>query len=121
MKNSIMRGALSVTLVTVLLSGCSTPTGTTSDVTESATNSVSKISQSSSDDSKKTAFINDRFEAIRFEAAKGGGENIDALAALLGEPDRQDFARWMKTNYAPLFADLRQPTELLTRIREHRG
>ncbi|GEM_PF-6913222 len=105
-----------------LLVGCSsTPTGTTSDTLGSTTNGVSKFVSSTTPDSKKSAFVNDRFEAIRFESAKGEGENVEALAALLGEQDRKAFASWMKTNYQPLFAELKKPDELLTRIQQRRG
>ena len=105
-----------------LLVGCSsTPTGTTTDTLESTTKGISNIISSSTPDSKKSAFVNDRFEAIRFESAKGEGENVEALAALLGEQDRKAFAGWMKTNYQPLFTELKKPDDLLVRIQQRRG
>ncbi len=112
--------------VAVLLGGCVTATTTdgvetTTDGVEAVTKSVSSISHSTSGDEKKTAFVTDRFEAIRFESAKGAGENVETLAALLGETDAKVFARWMKANYAPLFADLKNPQELLARIQAHRN
>ena len=102
-----------------LLTGCVTET--TTDVLKSATGTVTGVLSSTSPDSAKTAFVNDRFKAIRADAARGEGENVDALAAMLGEPDRKEFARWMQTNYAPLFTDLKKPDDLLTRIQSRRG
>jgi hypothetical protein len=104
-----------------LLSGCATET--TTDTLQSPTNTVSDVLSSTSPTSSKSAFVNDRFKAIRAEAAKGQGENLDTLAAMLGESDRTEFGRWMQTNYAPLFTDLKRPDDLLTRIesRRHSG
>lgn len=116
----ILTSRVMIICAAVWLGGCGMP-GTTTDVAQSVTNTVTDASKSTTPDKKKSAFVNDRFDAIRFEAAKGGGENVEALAVLLGEPDAQAFARWMKTNYAPLFADLRKPDELLVRIQVRRG
>ena len=123
MKNLAMsRTCLFVLGTAALLGGCSTtPTGTTSDTIGSTTNGVSKVVSSTSPDSMKSAFVNDRFEAIRFESAKGEGENVESLATLLGEQDRKGFAVWMKTNYQPLFTELKKPDDLLLRIQQRRG
>ena len=89
--------------IAALLSAC----GTTTDLVESVTNSITNVTESTTpSDKNKSAFIKDRFDAIRFEAAKGEGENIDTLAAMLGETNRQEFARWMQNHYASLFGDL---------------
>jgi predicted small secreted protein len=107
----------------VLLSACALLAGceTVTDLGQSATDTVSSAVSSSTPESSKRAFVNDRFKAIRAEAAKGQGENVEALAAMLGERDRQEFARWMQANYAPLFTDLKTPDELLARIENRRG
>src|SRR5882672_4262304 len=112
MKTTTIAVCLGVILLGVgtLLTGC-----TTMDILQSATNTVTGFLSSTSPDSKKSAFVNDRFKAIRAEAARGQGENVEALAAMLGEPDRKEFARWMQTNYTPLFTDLKTPDELLAR------
>jgi len=118
MKTTTIAVCLGVILLGVgtLLTGC-----TTTDILQSATNTVTGILSSTSPDSKKSAFVNDRFKAIRAEAARGQGENVETLAAMLGEPDRKEFARWMQTNYTPLFTDLKTPDELLARIESRRG
>jgi hypothetical protein len=99
--------------------GVSAGFGSTTDATGSTT-----PDSKSAEAKRSEALVRYRFESIRFEAARGGGENLDALAALLGEPDRVGFARWIQRNYQPLFTDLREPVELLGRIeaqRDRRG
>ncbi|GAB3679410.1 DUF3015 family protein [Salinisphaera aquimarina] len=43
--------------------------------------------------------------ALRREAATGEGENIDSLAALLGEENPQAFGQWMQSHYAELYSN----------------
>ena len=78
-------------------------------------------STSSASTDNKSAFVESRFAAIRYDAARGYGENLDTLATLLGEPDRAEFARWMKAHYGDLFVGLDTPSELLARIETQRG
>lgn len=129
MNARLIVGAARVLLVTGValgLSACSAFTTTTDGVsagfgsTTDATGSTTPDSKSARGE-RPEAFVRHRFEAIRFEAARGQGENLDALAALLGEHDRAAFGQWMKRNYATLFADLRQPLDLLARIERGRG
>ena len=64
-------------------------------------------------------FIDKRYDAIRKDAAKGGGENIDALAQLMGKQDSQDFALWMQDHYAELFTSNTKPVDLVARIEQY--
>lgn len=50
-------------------------------------------------------FADTQAVALRREAATGGGENIDSLAALLGEENSNDLGTWMQANYAELYGD----------------
>jgi hypothetical protein len=108
------------------LSACSMLT-TTTDGIAAGFGSTTDGSRSTTPDGKSArgaqaeVFVRERFEAIRFEAARGQGENIESLAALLGERDRAAFGQWMKHNYAVLFTDLGEPTDLLARIEQRRG
>jgi len=61
-------------------------------------------------------FVNKRFVAIRHDAANGGGENLDALAQLLGEEDKIAFADQMKTNFDTIFRGIEKPAEIIARI-----
>lgn len=112
--------------IPLVLSACSA-FSTTTDSIAAGFGSTTDGSRSTTPDGKSAkgerpeAFVRHRFEAIRFEAARGEGENIDTLAVLLGERDRAAFGHWMKRNYATLFSDLRQPVDLLTRIEQSRG
>lgn len=114
----------SVTAMFVLISlgGCTFIATTTNGITNSV-ESVSDATSSTTDkiSGKDAAFVETRFAAIRSDAARGYGENLDSLAVLLGEQDRAEFAGWMKQNYAMLFSDLSAPRELLARIESHRG
>ncbi|BAU58794.1 hypothetical protein HH1059_20850 [Halorhodospira halochloris] len=51
------------------------------------------------------AFMAENMESIIVEAANGGGESIDTLAALLDieEADRGEFAEHMQQNFAEIF------------------
>lgn len=48
-------------------------------------------------------FADSQSVALRREAATGGGENLDSLAALLNEENPDAFGRWMQSNYAELY------------------
>jgi|SRR5699024_11164330 len=65
-------------------------------------------------------YVASQIPMIRREAATGGGDNIRALAALMGESDSQAFGQWMQANYARLFNNLDQPEMLVARIDELR-
>jgi hypothetical protein len=129
MNTRLIAGAARLVLaasIPLVLSACSAFSTTTDGIaagfgsTTDATGSTTPDSKSARGEQSE-AFVRHRFEAIRFEAARGEGENIDALAVLLGEHDRAAFGQWMKRNYATLFADLRQPVDLLARIEQGRG
>mgnify|MGYP005845455693 CR=1 FL=1 len=129
MYTRLMTGAARMILaasVPLVLSACSALSTTTDGIaagfgsTTDATGSTTPDGKSAAG-ARPEAFVRHRFEAIRFEAARGEGENIETLAMLLGERDRAGFGQWMKRHYATLFADLRQPVDLLTRIERGRG
>ena len=48
-------------------------------------------------------FADSQSVALRREAATGGGENLDSLAALLNEDNPDAFGRWMQSNYSALY------------------
>lgn len=129
MNTRLMTGAARLVLaasVALVLCACSALSTTTDGVaagfgsTTDATGSTTPDGKSAAG-ARPEAFVRQRFEAIRFEAARGQGENLEALAALLGERDRAGFGQWMKRNYATLFADLRQPVDLLPRLERARS
>ncbi|MFL6655736.1 MAG: DUF3015 family protein [Sulfurifustis sp.] len=115
-----LRMALLGSVAGVLLGGCSV-INTVTDGVSSTVEGVTKVTSSTSGDEKSAAFIENRFAAIRSEAARGEGEHLDSLAKLRGETDRVEFARFMKEHYDELFTGLEQPRELLTRIVRYRG
>lgn len=92
---------------TVQLTGCATTDGlsTTSDVADAVTPDITLNN-----------FVDVRLASIQQGAAKGQGEDLEALADLMGKKDKQAFSQWMQTNYAVLFTDLNQPSELISRI-----
>ena len=114
----------SVLGMALALGACSS-IATTTDTTSAAIKTVSDTTSSTTDvvtpEGSKSAFVHERFDALRVEAARGDGENLDSLAVLLGETDRAAFSRWMKANYVLLFSDIQKPEELLARIERYRG
>lgn len=115
-----VRAALLTSLLGLLLGACSVINTATEGV-GSTVEGITNATRSTTSDDKSASFIENRFASIRAEAARGGGENLDSLAKLLGETDRADFARFMKTRYADLFTDLERPRDLLARIDRYRG
>ena len=117
-----VRQVLGFVVLSAFLGGCS-GFGTTTSGISSTVNSISDTTSSTTDSfgGDKSAFVESRFAAIRYDAARGYGENIETLATLLGESDRAEFGHWMKLHYGELFTDLNTPSELLVRIEARRS
>jgi hypothetical protein len=73
---------------------------TVTDITSSTSSTLDTVTP----DITMNQFIEKRYNAIRKDAATGGGENIRALAQIMGERDSQAFAAWMQSNYDQLFS-----------------
>ena len=132
--NRLLPGVL---LASLAASGCSTMTVATHqsvDVTAQSANASTQATRASfnatTDSTRDTrqatyrsslAFVRTNMQPIRREAARGYGDNVTALAALLHVSHRQAFARWMQRNYQPLFSDVNGPGQLLKRIYARRG
>ncbi|MCW8955508.1 MAG: DUF3015 domain-containing protein [Gammaproteobacteria bacterium] len=97
-----------------LVSGLSACTAIT-DVTSSVSSTLDAVTP----DITLNNFIDKRFEAIRKDAASGGGENIDALAELMGKRDSAKFAAFMQQNYDQLFSNVSRSSELIARIEQY--
>ncbi len=125
-----------VTFLTVfaafLLGGCSlisTTTDTTAQLAEGITNATASTSDgiSGQDPAEEAAlarasrFVGSQWAFVRRDAAAGHGENLDALARLLGEPDHAAFGHWMQTNYQSLFDVERSPRELVDYVATQRS
>jgi len=89
----------------------------------SACSAFTEFSSSTSDtvdavtpDVTLNEFVNKRYIAIRHDAANGGGENLDALAQLLGAKDKAAFAKKMKANFNTVFKDINNPSDIIVRI-----
>jgi len=89
------------------MTGCATTDGlsTTSGVVDAVTPDITLKN-----------FVDVRLASIQQDAAKGEGENLEALADLMGKKDKQAFSNWMQSNYDVLFSDLKKPAELISRI-----
>ena len=61
-------------------------------------------------------FAHSQRVALRSEAASGGGENLNALADLLGASDGQAFGRWMQRHYTALYPAHPTQANLVDRI-----
>ena len=85
---------------------------TTTDITSSTSSAVDAVTP----DVTLNRFVDVRIASIKKEAAAGEGENLEALAQLMGKQDKQAFSGWMQVNYDALFNNLEQPEELISRI-----
>ena len=110
-----MKQNIKTLLFAGLVSGLSACTAVT-DVTSSVSSTLDAVTP----DITLNNFIDKRFEAIRMDAARGGGENIEALAELMGQKDSAEFASFMQQNYDQLFSDVNQSSELIARIEQFR-
>ncbi len=85
---------------------------TITDVTSSTSHTLDAVTP----DITLNRFVDVRIASIKQEAAVGQGENLNALAHLMGREDNVKFSDWMQSNYHVLFSDLEQPSELVSRI-----
>ena len=92
----------------LILGGC-----TITDITSSTSGSLDAVTP---DMSSLNNFVDVRFASIQKEAAQGEGENLNALAELMGKEDKVAFSYWMNANYDDLFTNLKQPSQLISRI-----
>jgi len=102
---SIVNGVLLSSVL--LIGGC-----TITDITSSTSGSLDTVTP----DVSLNRFIDVRFASIQKEAAQGEGENLNALAELMGKDDKVAFSYWMNANYDDLFTNLKQPSQLISRI-----
>jgi hypothetical protein len=110
------------------ISGCSTTSEAVSLPFDLASTTGDAVSSSSGGDDEKSEqaqatqerYVASQINWIQRDAARGHGESLEALAQLLNEPDRVEFARWTQQHYAALFDDLQQPQDLLARIANQR-
>ena len=104
LKNATVAAAL------LLAASCSV-----TDVTSTTSGSVDAVTP----DVTLNHFVDVRLASIKKEAAAGYGENLDALAEMLGREDKVAFGAWMQLNYDALFTNLDKPGELIVRIEKN--
>lgn len=80
------------------------------------TSSTSSTLDAVTPDVTTNDFVNKRYLAIRSEAARGEGENLEALAQLLGHPDSRVFSQNLKANFEQIFSQVTDPQEIIARI-----
>jgi hypothetical protein len=101
-----------VVVAALTLGGC-----TITDVTSSTSGTLDTVTP----DITLNQFVDVRLVSIQKEAAEGKGENLDALAELMGKNDKQAFSTWMHDNYSELFSNLEKPSQLISRIETQRN
>lgn len=82
------------------------------DITSSTSSTLDAVTP----DVTANDFVNKRYLAIRSEAARGEGENLEALAQLMGHPDSQLFSQTLKANFEQIFSQVTDPQEIIARI-----
>ena len=80
------------------------------------TSSTSSTLDAVTPDVTANDFVNKRYLAIRSEAARGEGENLEALAQLMGHTDSQLFSQALKENFEQIFSQVTDPQEIIARI-----
>lgn len=103
MKTTVKAGIVALSMVA--LGGCAT---------SETLSSVSSTLDAVTPDVTLNQFIEMRMTSLQKEAAAGHGENLDALAELVGSDNKADFARMMQVNYEQLFTRLDQPQQLIS-------
>ncbi|WP_353223588.1 DUF3015 family protein [Salinisphaera hydrothermalis] len=99
------------------ITGCAavtSTTNTTADALQTAGHGISVSSRSSTNASRgqpqsaraaqTRAYVRSEMAQLRREAARGGGEHIDALAELMGRDNAPALGPWMQKHYNRLFA-----------------
>lgn len=90
---------------------------TTTDFISSTSSTLDTVTP----DISLNKFVNVRIATLKKEAAAGEGENLEALAQLMGKQDKKAFSSWLQVNYDELFTELQQPSELISRIQSAQG
>jgi hypothetical protein len=98
---------MSVAAMLLVASGC-----TITDFTSSTSSTLDAVTP----DVTLNRFVDVRIASIQKEAAAGEGENLQALAQLMGKQDKAAFSDLMLVHYDELFTDLGEPVELISRI-----
>ncbi len=80
------------------------------------TSSTSSTLDAVTPDVTANDFVNKRYLAIRSEAARGEGENLEALAQLLGHTDSRIFSQNLKANFEQIFSQVTDPQQIIARI-----
>jgi hypothetical protein len=91
----------------LVVSGC-----TITDITSSTSSTLDAVTP----DVTLNRFVDVRIASIKKEAAAGEGENLEALAQLMGKKDKIAFSGWMMVHYDELFNNLGESEELISRI-----
>lgn len=87
---------------------------TVGDVASSASSSGGSDNSASLQEAQ--AFVQSQYRWIRQDAARGTGENLAALATLLGH-EQSEFSQWANEHYVTLFDDA-NAKQLLARIEQ---
>ena len=105
------------TIKTLLLAGIvsSMAACTVTDITSSTSSTL----DAATPDIGMNQFIEKRYNAIRKDASTGGGENIEALAKIMGERDSKAFASWMQANYDQLFTEDTAKSTLISKLEQY--
>lgn len=111
-------GLVAASALLMLSSGCTslmTSTNRAVDVTKATAKGTTHASKATTDalitepDTPRYAeaeeFVRSQRAQLARQAATGGGEDIDALASLLGRQDSRPMGRWMQRHYRSLFSD----------------
>ncbi|WP_423820756.1 DUF3015 family protein [Salinisphaera sp. SPP-AMP-43] len=114
------------------VTGCSQITVTsdtlvngTARIADATTNAVKETSQATTDTTRDTfaqshsarkKFVHSQYAILKSEAARGRGEDLDALAYMMQANDKQVFASKVQANYGELFSGQPNANAFLSRL-----
>ncbi|WP_348762015.1 DUF3015 family protein [uncultured Salinisphaera sp.] len=114
------------------MTGCSQITVTsdtivngTAQIADATTNAVQQTSNGTTNASRsafaqnhdaRRKFVDSQYDMLKNEAARGHGEDLNALAYMMRADDKQAFAARIQQNYAALFDGQPTADAFLTRL-----
>lgn len=130
MRKLVCVGAIAVASVAV--AGCSQITVTsdtlvngTARIADATTNAVQGTSNATTDASRnafaqnhdaRRRFVQSQYAMLKSEAARGQGEDLNALAYMMRAKDKQAFAAEVQSHYATLFSGKQNADAFLSRL-----
>ena len=105
------------TLGALALSGCASDSNDLITSASTVGTTAYLTHEADEDDfARAREFADTRAVALRRDAARGHGEDLDTFAALMGADHEQRFGAWMQTHYAELYESTPDNADVVDRV-----